>query len=150
MSCSGGAPPPRMDGGRRRRTRKMKGGNFYGMGEPIAVGVPTWNAVENVAANHVTGAPIVDGSEMNAVKVTGGRRRRTRKSKKATRKGGKHRKGHRRSRKMRGGASWVTSAPAGGSFTGQGAGGLASLTQYSGRMPVAGGPPQNQDGAYRV
>lgn len=138
-------------GGRRktrkaRKTRKMRGGNFYGFAGGVGntSAGPQWNAVENVAANPVTGKLIPnDGSEMNATKL-GGRRRKT------TRKGGKHRKGHRRSRKMRGGANWVSVAPAGGAYTGNGKAGLISLDQYSSNMPVRGGPVQGPDGVYKA
>ena len=138
--------------GRRKMTaRKMKGGNFYGPGGAIAPGAMQWDSVENVAADPVSGRLIADGSELQQVKL-GGRRRKSRKaSKKASRKGSrKGKKGTRRGRKMRGGSNWATVAPAGGSFTGQGAGGLIDLTSYDSRMPAGGGPPQNPDGAYRA
>ena len=62
-----------MGGRRRSRTRKMRGGNGYGVGEPIAVG-----ALEYVP--NMTSVP--DGA---AYKPTGGRRRKSRKGKKSRR-----------------------------------------------------------------
>jgi hypothetical protein len=55
-----------MNTGGRRRSRKMRGGNGYGVGQPIAVG-----ALEYVP--NMTSVP--DGA---AYKPTGGRRRSTR------------------------------------------------------------------------
>ena len=127
---------PMMGGRKRRGTRKMRGGNFYGMGDPIATGIPTWNAVANAGADPVTGAPTPE--------LYGGRRRRT--GKKATRKGGrKSRAGrrHARRRTMRGGAGVVNSAGVGYGYTGTGAGGLADATSYASRV---GGAPMNPDG----
>jgi hypothetical protein len=84
-----------------------------------------------------SGEPIYDTADRPA--VTGGRRR---KSKKGSKKG--------RRRTMRGGALWQSVAPAGGAFTGEGTRGLISLTGYDSKVPVAGGPAQNLDGAYRA
>ena len=107
-----------MPTGGRRRTRKMRGGNGYGVGAPIAVGaleyVPNMTSVPNGAA----------------YKPAGGRRRRT------TKRGGKHRKGHKgRTRKMKGGGSV---ANVGYGFTGDGARGLANQTAYASNLPVGG------------
>jgi hypothetical protein len=107
-----------MPTGGRRRTRKMTGGNGYGVGQPIAVGaleyVPNMTSVPNGAA----------------YKPSGGRRR------KSTKRGGKHRRGHRgRTRKMRGGGSV---ANVGYSFTGDGARGLANQTAYASNLPPGG------------
>ena len=135
--------------GRRRRstkkTRKMRGGNFYGPVGAIAPGAMEWGAKENVAADPKTGALIPnDGSEMQAPKLGGRRRRSSRK----TKKGGKHRKGH-KSRKMRGGASYVSSAGVGAAFKGEGVAGLGNYSAYASKVP-AGGPPQGADGVYRA
>jgi hypothetical protein len=107
-----------MPTGGRRRTRKMRGGNGYGVGAPIAVGaleyVPNMTSVPNGAA----------------YKPTGGRRR------KSTKRGGKHRRGQkRRTHKMRGGGSV---ANVGYSFTGDGARGLANHSAYPSNLPVGG------------
>ena len=100
-----------MGGRRRSRTRKMRGGNGYGVGEPIAVG-----ALEYVP--NMTSVP--DGA---AYKPTGGRRK-SRKGKKS-----------RRTRRMRGGGSV---ANVGYGFTGDGARGLANQTAYASNLPPGG------------
>ena len=102
-----------MKQGGRRRTRKMRGGNGYGVGQPIAVG-----ALEYVP--NMTSVP--DGA---AYKPIGGRRRskKTKKSKKSRR------------RSMRGGGSI---AGVGYSFTGEGARGLADHSAYPSNVPVGG------------
>ena len=107
-----------MPTGGRRRSRKMRGGNGYGVGQPIAVGaleyVPNMTSVPNGAA----------------YRPTGGRRRSK------TKRGGKHRRGHKgRTRKMRGGGSV---ANVGYSFTGDGARGLANHSAYASNLPPEG------------
>ena len=98
--------------GGRRRTRKMRGGNGYGVGQPLAVG-----ALEYVP--NMTSVP--DGA---AYKPAGGRRRR------------RSRKGKsRRTRRMRGGGSV---AGVGYGFTGDGARGLANQTAYPSNLPPGG------------
>lgn len=99
-----------LGGRRRRRTRKMRGGNGYGVGQPISVG-----ALEYVP--NMTSVP--DGA---AYKPTGGRRR----SKKSRR---------RRTRKMRGGGSVANT---GYGFAGDGSRGLASYEGYASNMPPGG------------
>lgn len=150
--CMGGT----QQGGRRRRTGKtkktrmtkkaMRGGNFYGFtggvgGTSAGAG---WESVENTAAKP-DGTLIANGGELSATQL-GGRRRRGKGKK--TRKGG--RKGRKGRRTMRGGANFVSVAPAGGSYTGQGAGGLISLTPYAAKTSVDGGPVQGGDGVYRA
>lgn len=103
-----------MNQGGRRRTRKMRGGNGYGVGKPIAVG-----ALEYVP--NMTSVP--DGAPY---KPMGGRRRKSKKSKKT-------RRGRRRS--MRGGGS-VSNVGYG--FTGNGARGLADPTAYASNLPPSG------------
>lgn len=135
-------------GGRRRRgkgkgkTRKMRGGNFYGFNGGVGgtTAGADWKPVVNAEVNPQTGAVVPE----SILPKTGGRRRG--KGKKS-RKGRKGRKGR---KTMRGGANWVSVAPAGGSYTGQGAGGLINLTQYGAKMPVAGGPVQGGDGVYQT
>ena len=119
--------------GRRRRsgkTRKMRGGNFYGAAVDPQIGSAglAYPAVENVAVNK-SGDPIPD-----AVMPKSGGRRRGRTSKKS-RKGGKHRRGH-KSRKMRGGAGVVNSAGVG--------------YGYGGRSITTSGPPDASAYASRV
>lgn len=99
--------------GGRRRTRKMRGGNGYGVGNPIAVG-----ALEYVP--NMTSVP--DGA---AYKPTGGRRRKS--------KGKKSRS--RRTRRMRGGGSV---AGVGYGFAGDGARGLANQSAYASNLPPGG------------
>jgi hypothetical protein len=100
--------------GGRRRTRKMRGGNGYGVGQPLAVG-----ALEYVP--NMTSVP--DGA---AYKPTGGRRRRSRK--------GKSRRS-RRTRRMRGGGSV---AGVGYGFAGDGVRGLANQQAYPSNLPPGG------------
>jgi len=102
-------------GGRRRRSRKMRGGNGYGVGQPISVG-----SLEYVP--NMTSVP--DGA---AYKPTGGRRRKSRKGKKAGRRT--------RRRLTRGGGSV---ANVGYGFTGDGARGLANQTGYPSNLPPGG------------
>ena len=111
-----------MPTGGRRNSRKMRGGNGYGVGQPIAVG-----ALEYVP--NMTSVP--DGA---AYRPTGGRSRRVRR-RKSTKRGGKHRRGHKGTRKMRGGGSV---ANVGYSFTGDGARGLANHSAYPSNLPVGG------------
>lgn len=129
-------------GGRRRKTRKvrkMKGGMGYGFGGAMGTNGPVWDASWGGEVTK-SGEPVYDTADRPP--VTGGRRR---KSKKATKKS---KKGGRRRRTMRGGAQWQSIAPAGGGFTGEGSRGLANWTGYDSKVPVAGGPSQNPDGAY--
>jgi hypothetical protein len=99
--------------GGRRRTRKMRGGNGYGVGNPISVG-----ALEYVP--NMTSVP--DGA---AYKPIGGRRRKSRKGKKS----------RRTRRRMRGGGSV---ANVGYGFTGDGARGLANQSAYPSNLPPSG------------
>ena len=108
--------------GGRRRTRKMRGGNGYGVGDPIAVG-----ALEYVP--NMTSVP--DGA---AYKPTGGRRRVTRALGVRKSKGRKSRR-TRRVRRMRGGGSV---AGVGYGFTGDGARGLANQSAYASNLPPGG------------
>jgi hypothetical protein len=99
--------------GGRHRTRKMRGGNGYGVGQPISVG-----ALEYVP--NMTSVP--DGA---AYKPIGGRRRKSRKGKKS----------RRTRRRMRGGGSV---ANVGYGFTGDGARGLANQSAYASNLPPGG------------
>ena len=102
-------------GGRRSRSRKMRGGNGYGVGQPISVG-----ALEYVP--NMTSVP--DGA---AYKPTGGRRVRKSRGKKSRRA--------RRTRRQRGGGSI---AGVGYGFTGDGARGLANQSAYASNLPPGG------------
>jgi hypothetical protein len=99
-----------------------------------------WNAVENVAADSVSGRLLPnDASELLAAPLAGGRRRRGRKgTKKMTKKKG----GKRRVRKtMRGGASGMTSAGVGAAFRGEGVAGLGNYSAYAAKGAVPGQHP---------
>lgn len=132
-----------MGGGRGKKSRKMRGGNFYGFKGALDGGTngASWGAVENVGVDK-SGNPVPDA----VMPKVGGRRRVRRTSKKGTRKGRKH---QRRRRTMRGGASWYSPSNAGGSFAGKGTAGLISLDSYAvNRAP--GGPVEGADGVMRV
>ena len=116
-----------MPTGGRRRSRKMRGGNGYGVGQPIAVGaleyVPNMTSVPDGAAYKPTGG-------RRSTRTSMVRRRRT------TKRGGKHRRGHKKgTRRMRGGGSV---ANVGYSFTGDGARGLANHSAYPSNLPPGG------------
>ena len=138
MSCAGGT----LYGGRRRtmkKTRKMRGGNFYGgVSDPYlgSAGL-RYDAVANAGADPVTGAPVPE--------MYGGRRRKGKGKGKKTRKG----RGSRR-RTMRGGANMVGSANSGASFAGKGIGGMADYGGYAANVNGRGGPTQGADGVYRA
>ena len=100
--------------GGRRRSRKMRGGNGYGFGEPIAVGALR---VEPNMTSVPDGAPY---------KPQGGRRRKSRKGKKSRRS---------RRRTMRGGGSV---GGVGYSCTGEGSRGLADHSAYVPNAPPGG------------
>lgn len=129
---------------RASRGKKMRGGNFYGVGEPIAPGVLGYKVVPNNAADAATGRELpTDTSNPQPAKL-GGRRRSQRKGKKTAKRHGRR---HGRRRTMRGGANQVSIAPAGGSFTGKGDAGLISLDRYSVNVP-GGDRAQGPDGVY--
>ena len=132
-----------MAGGRRRRSgkksRKMRGGNMYGVvgGDPqLGTAGARYDAVANLPVNSATGA--VSNVDYG---MAGGRRRR--RTSKKSRKGGKHRRGH-KSRKMRGG---MTAGQVGYGFNGTGEAGLAHAAGYNANV---GGAPTGADGVARV
>lgn len=110
-------------GGRRRRSRKLRGGNGYGVGQPISVG-----SLEYVP--NMTSVP--DGA---AYKPTGGRRRKSRSTRNLGFRKGKKAGRRTRRRSMRGGGSV---AGVGYGFTGDGARGLANQTAYPSNLPPGG------------
>jgi len=128
-------------GGRRRKSvkkgksRKMRGGMGYGFTGAIGT-----NGADYTSSwgGEVTkdGTPVLESAE----RATGGRRR---KSKKASKKAKKSRR-----KTMRGGANWQSTGAVGYGFTGNGSRGLADATGYASKVPPAGGPSQNPDGAY--
>lgn len=129
-----------MMGGKRRtrKTRKMKGGMGYGFGGTIGTAGPQWDSSWGGEVTKA-GVPVYDTADRPAV---GGRRRKSRKATKKSRKGKK--------RTMRGGAQWQSVAGVGYGYTGSGSRGLADPTAYASKVPPAGGPSQNADGAYHV
>lgn len=126
-------------GGKRRKTRKtrkMRGGVVSGAIGPLSVGAMEYGAVDiSAPVDSSTGQAVNDPfktSGDNNAKVTGGRRRASRRK---TKKSKKSKKGGRKSRKMRGGAAGVYNvATAGTSFTGAVSGMPGSQTygQYTG------------------
>lgn len=98
----GGNCGPMMGGKRRKsrgRTRKMRGGNFYGVGAPITPGAIEYTAVENNGP--APGGEIPAGDIAPGTMTGASRRRRGRKS---------------RGRKMRGGASQISAVKANAGF----------------------------------
>ena len=121
----------------------MRGG-FYSVsgGDPeLGSAGAIVKAVENVPVGG-DGTPMPEA----VMPKVGGRRRRTSKK---SRKGGKHRRGH-KSRKMRGGAGFYSIAGVGAGYAGKGAAGLADYGGYSTKGPVAGGPTQGGDGVMKA
>ena len=88
-----------------------------------------------------SGTPVYDTADPQR---GSSRRRKSKKSKKSK----KSRKLRRRT--MRGGATWQSVADTGYGYTGSGSRGLADATGYASKVPPAGGPSQNADGAYHV
>ena len=135
-----------------RKTRKMKGGNFYGPTGAIAPGAMEWGAVSNDAYSSATGANL--GPDPGAPAGTGvssviGGRRRSKKTKKT--KGKKKAGGRRRSRKMKGGAfspGNINSANTGYGYS-SGGSSWASGSGYpvtTGYAANVGGAPMGADG----
>lgn len=135
-----------MTGGRRRRTaknksRKMKGGNFYGAAVDPSLGPGNMARppVMNPAINSASGAVIADPTQ--ATKIGGRRSRRSRSSRKGKSlygdifRGGKKSKKVTRRRKMYGGASQFLPAKASAGFTGEGSRGLADYKDVGTGMP---------------
>lgn len=125
--------------GRRRRStkksRKMRGGNFYGVGSAIAPGVLEYTAVPNLSANSATGQ--LGPADTGAMPKTGGRRKSKRHTKnlyKGITVGGRKKKTLRR-RKIYGGAGAVLPAKATAGFTGEGSRGLANYVDVGTGMP---------------
>ena len=128
-----------MMGGRRRKSRKMRGGMGYGMSGTIgtagALYTPSWGGEVTKA-----GAPVYDTADPQ--RGSSRRRRKSKKSKKASKKG--------RRKTMKGGAQWQSVGAVRAEFTGDGARGLANYSAGASKVPPAGAPTQNPDGAYRA
>ena len=145
-----------MTAGRRRKSRKMRGGVFYGVGSAITPGALEYKGVSgSQPVDSKTGAALPDPFGTSAKGgdsvLLGGRRRRHR-----SRKGGRKSRKTRKTRKMRGGA-WspgnVNSAIAGTSFVGAqpgmpGAQGRGGYVGYNAR--TAGGPTPGPDGVMKA
>jgi len=131
-------------GGSRRRGRgsrkqkKLRGGMGYGFGGTIGTAGPVWNSSWGGEVTKA-GAPVYDTADPQR---GSSRRRKSKKSKKASKKG--------RRRSMRGGAGWQSVGAVGYGYTGSGSRALADPTPYASKVPPAGGPSQNADGAYHV
>jgi hypothetical protein len=123
-----------MGGRRRRRSRKMRGGMGYGMSGTIgtagALYTPSWGGEVTKS-----GAPVYDTAQRGS-----SRRRKSKKSKKS----------HRRRRTMRGGAPWQSVGSVRAEFAGTGERGLGNYVAGAAKVPPAGGPTQNADGAYHA
>jgi hypothetical protein len=124
-------------GGRRRRSRKMRGGMGYGFGGAMGTNGPVWNSSWGGEITKA-GAPVYgpDNPQRGS-----SRRRKSKKSKKGGRKG--------RRKTMRGGAPWQSVGAVRAEFAGSGDRGLANYSPGAAKVPPAGGPIQNPDGAYR-
>lgn len=138
MSGTCGASGGRRRGGTRRQ-KKMRGGMGYGMSGTIgtagALYTPSWGGEVTKA-----GAPVYDTADPQR---GSSRRRKSKKSKKSKKAGRRH-------KTMRGGAGWQSVSTVGASYAGSGSRGLADYTAYASKVPPAGGPSQNADGAYHV
>lgn len=141
--CSMNAGRRRKDKKKTRKTRKMRGGNFYGPTGAISPGAMEWGAVSNDAYSSATGANL--GPDPGAPAGTGGRRR----SRRSKTKGKKKTAGRRR--KMKGGAfspGNVNSASTGVGYSSGGSSwasgsGYPEMTGYAARV---GGAPMGADG----
>jgi hypothetical protein len=122
--------------GRRHSKKVLRGGMGYGFQGPMGTNGPVWGSSWG---GEVTkgGEPVYGTGDRPA--TVGGRRRGTRKGSKRS-----------RSRKMKGGATWISPGQTGYGYTGTGARGLADATPYASRVPPSGAPSQNADGAYHV
>lgn len=131
-----------MGGRRRRRTQKkgMKGGMGYGFGGTIGTAGPVWNSSWGGEVTK-SGTPVYDTLDPQRGQGRRKSRKGTKKSKKAK---------SRKTRKMRGGAPWQSVGAVGHGYTGTGSRGLADATAYASKVPPAGGPTQNPDGAYHA
>lgn len=133
-----------MSGGRRRKSRKMKGGNFYGFtgaldGTTAGAG---WGGVVNASAKPDGTIGPADTGAMNGGRRRSRRSRRGKSSRKGKalygdifRGGKKSRRGTRR--KMYGGASQFLPAKSGAGFTGEGAArGMGGYVDVGGSGPM--------------
>ena len=125
-----------------KRSKTMRGGNFYGVGQAISPGVIEFKPVENNA--YTSGGKDLgpDPGAPNGTGLIGGRRKKTKG--KGKRKGKKTRRSTKRKsrRALKGGAGVVNSAPVGYGYS-QGGSEWASGSGY----PIIGGYPANVGGA---
>jgi len=115
-----------------KRRRTQKGGMGYGFGGAMGTNGPVWDASWGGEVTKA-GAPVYDTADPQR----GSSRRR------------KNKKTGKRRKSMKGGAPWTSVAPVGHGFVGTGSRGIADAVGYASKVPVAGGPTQNPDGAYR-
>lgn len=141
MSCS--APST---GGLRRRSRKLKGGMGYGFGGTIGTAGPVWDSSWGGEITKA-GAPVYDTADPQRGSA---RRGKSKKTSKKSKKTSKKVRRHGRRKTMRGGAQWQSVGAVGAAFKGEGSRGLADYTGYASKVPPAGAPSQNPDGAYHV
>lgn len=145
-----------MMGGKHRKTRKLKGGVFYGVGNAITPGALEYKAVSGSQPySSATGSAVPDpyATNGNSSTLMGGRRRKT---KKGGKKSKKSKKTTRKTRKMRGGMypGSVNSAPVGAGFVG-GLSGVSNGTYgtyvgYPQKVPAGNPHPVGADGVTKV
>lgn len=129
---------PRKSSKKSQKSRKLRGGNFYGPAGAIAPGAMEWGAVSNDAYDSATGQNL--GPDPGQP-TKGGRRRKSRKGGRKTRK----------TRKMKGGAfspNTVNSANVGYGYSESGSS-WASGSGYpvtTGYAANVGGAPMGADG----
>jgi len=118
-----------------RRSRKLRGGMGYGFGgNTIGTSGAQWDSSWGGEVTKA-GEPVYDTADPQR---GSSRRRRVKKT-----------KSKKRSRKMKGGASYQSVGTVGASFTGEGSRGLADYTGYASKVPPSGGPAQGPDGVYK-
>lgn len=113
---------------RKSRGHKMRGGMGYGFGGTIGTAGPAWNSSWGGEITK-SGQPVYDTADPQR---GSSRRRRGR---------------GRKTRKMKGGASYQNVASVGAAFTGNGSRGLADYTPYASK---SGGPAQGPDGVHKA
>lgn len=132
---------------RRRRSRKIRGGDRVEVlvlpKEDIkdpAKDVPRYRAAGAVDIMERADAEAKGYYIIGTAPSSAGRRRKSKKSKKS----------HRRRHTMRGGAPWQSVGSVRAEFAGTGERGLGNYVAGAAKVPPAGGPTQNADGAYHV
>ena len=132
-----------MMGGRRKRT--MKGGMGYGFGGAMGTNGPVWNSSWGGEVTK-SGQPVFDSADPQR----GSGRRKGKKSKKVSKKSMRKSRRTTRRKMMRGGAQWQSIAGTRAEYHGSGERGLINVSAGASKVPPAGGPAQNPDGAYHA